>query len=101
MAATVNNPGIIGRKLPFVSTQKVPPHTWKQMIHHDESSGFIKAAKVECNTLLEKETFEMITTKKALQLQEEHQINSLPLKWVFTYKQDKEGRLLKHKARIC
>ncbi|KAI0991889.1 hypothetical protein K3495_g16298, partial [Podosphaera aphanis] len=101
MAATVNNPEIIGRKLPFVSTLKAPPHTWKQMIRHDESSGFIKAAKVEWNTLLEKETFEIITTKEALQLQEEHQINSLPLKWVFTYKQDKEGRLLKYKARIC
>ncbi|RKF80439.1 hypothetical protein GcM1_193032, partial [Golovinomyces cichoracearum] len=45
MAATVNNPEIIGRKLPFVSNLKAPPHTWKQMIRHDESSGFIKAAK--------------------------------------------------------
>ncbi|KAI0995114.1 hypothetical protein K3495_g13067 [Podosphaera aphanis] len=79
MAATVNNPEIIGRKLPFVSTLKAPPHTWKQMIRHDESSGFIKATKSEWNTLLEKETFEIITTKEALQLQEEHQINSLPL----------------------
>ncbi|RKF84136.1 hypothetical protein GcM1_144009 [Golovinomyces cichoracearum] len=84
MATTANNPEFIGRKLPFVSTLKAPPHTWKQMIRHDKSSGFIKAAKAEWNTLLEKETFEMITTKEALQLQEEHQINSLPLKLVFT-----------------
>lgn len=43
----------------------------------------------------------MITEDDALQLEEQHQIKSLPLKWVFTYKQDEEGRLLKHKARIC
>lgn len=43
----------------------------------------------------------MITTSEGLRLQKEHQINSLQLKWVFTYKQDNEGILLKHKARIC
>ncbi|KAI0991990.1 hypothetical protein K3495_g16196, partial [Podosphaera aphanis] len=101
MAVTVSNPVIIGRKLPFVSTMKPPPSTWKQMIRHSESDGFKKAAKIEWNTLIEKDTLEMISVDEACQLEQEHQIKSLPLKWVFTYKQDNEGRLLKYKARIC
>ncbi|KAI0993201.1 hypothetical protein K3495_g14983 [Podosphaera aphanis] len=71
------------------------------MIRHSESNGFIKAAKIEWQTLGDKETFDIITDERALELQRIHQINSLPLKWVLTYKQDKEGRLSKHKARIC
>lgn len=42
-----------------------------------------------------------LTLDQAIQLEEQNQIKSLPLKWVFTYKQDKERRILKHKARIC
>ncbi|KAI0991318.1 hypothetical protein K3495_g16869, partial [Podosphaera aphanis] len=80
---------------------KPPPGTWKQMIRHSESDGFKKAARVEWNTLIEKDTLEMITTDEALRLEQQHKIKSLPLKWVFTYKQDNEGRLLKYKARIC
>ncbi|KAI0993100.1 hypothetical protein K3495_g15084 [Podosphaera aphanis] len=101
MTAAVNNPENLGRKSPFISTLKPPPQTWKQMIRHSESDGFIKAAKIEWQTLGDKETFNIITDERALELQRIHQINSLPLKWVFTYKQDKEGRLSKHKARKC
>ncbi|KAI0996681.1 hypothetical protein K3495_g11502 [Podosphaera aphanis] len=101
MAVTVSNPVIIGRKLPLVSTMKPPPSTWKQMIRHSESDGFKKAAKIEWNTLIEKDTLEMISVDEACQLEQEHQIKSLALKWVFTYKQDNEGRLMKYKARIC
>ncbi|KAI0994097.1 hypothetical protein K3495_g14086 [Podosphaera aphanis] len=99
MTAAVNNPENLGRKSPFISTLKPPPQTWKQMIRHSESNGFIKAAKIEWQTLGDKETFDIIIDERALELQRIHQINSLPLKWVFTYKQDK-GRLSKHKARI-
>ncbi|KAI1000855.1 hypothetical protein K3495_g7345 [Podosphaera aphanis] len=101
MAATVNNPEIIGRKLPYVSTLKPPPSGWKQIIRHSESDGFLKATKIDWNTLTQKKTFEMITINQALRPEEQYQIKSLPLKWVFTYKQYEEGRLLKHKARIC
>ncbi|KAI0991112.1 hypothetical protein K3495_g17075, partial [Podosphaera aphanis] len=45
MAAAVNDPEIIGQKLPYISTLKPPPQTWKQMIRHPESNGFINAAK--------------------------------------------------------
>ncbi|KAI0992278.1 hypothetical protein K3495_g15908, partial [Podosphaera aphanis] len=68
---------------------------------HPESNGFINAAKVEWQTLKDKDTFDIISNERAFELREIHQIRSLPLKWVFTYKQDKGGRLLKHKARIC
>ncbi|KAI0991870.1 hypothetical protein K3495_g16317, partial [Podosphaera aphanis] len=43
--------------------------------------GFRKAAKIEWNTLIEKETLEMISIDQALQFEEQHQIKSLPLKW--------------------
>ncbi|KAI1004175.1 hypothetical protein K3495_g4032 [Podosphaera aphanis] len=38
MAAAVNNSERIGGKLPYVSSLKPPPHTWKQMIRHTESN---------------------------------------------------------------
>ncbi|KAI0998867.1 hypothetical protein K3495_g9329 [Podosphaera aphanis] len=101
ITATVTDPELIGRKLPFVSTLRPPPNTWKQMVRHSESAGFIKAAELAWKTLISKDTFDIIPSKDANKLEREHEIKSLPLKWVFTYKQDKEGRLVKHKARIC
>ncbi|KAI1001087.1 hypothetical protein K3495_g7112 [Podosphaera aphanis] len=72
LSAIVNKPVIIGRKLPFISTMKPPPGTWKQMIRNSESDGFKKAAGVEWNTLIEKDTLEMITTDGALRLEQQH-----------------------------
>ncbi|KAI0999023.1 hypothetical protein K3495_g9173 [Podosphaera aphanis] len=81
ITATVTDPELIGRKLPF--------------------TGFIEAAELELKTLISKDTFAIIPSKDANKLEREHEIKSLPLKWVFTYKQDKEARHVKYKARIC
>lgn len=43
----------------------------------------------------------MRTFNEAMQLEEQYQIISFPLKWVFTDKQDKLGKILKHKVRVC
>ncbi|KHJ32378.1 hypothetical protein EV44_g3605 [Erysiphe necator] len=49
--------------------------------------------EVEYNTLLEKNTFE--------QIRQTDSMHPIPLKWVYTYKIEKSGYLIKFKARIC
>src|SRR5208282_3429447 len=72
-----------------------PPTSWKQMLKHEHSIEFKKAADKEFEALLQKETFKYV---------EKSNINDklplLPLMWVFTYKFDQDGFLLKHKARL-
>jgi hypothetical protein len=82
--------GLIARK----HKNNLPPEpvTWRDMLKHPEKEGFIQAAKKEYGDLLLRETFsrlEHITEKL------------LPLKWIFKYKFDCDGFLLKHKARLC
>ncbi|KAI0994575.1 hypothetical protein K3495_g13605 [Podosphaera aphanis] len=92
---------LLVKSCPTFQPEKSPLQTWKQMIRHLGSNGFINGAEVEWQTLKDKDTFDIISNERAFELREIHQIKSLPLKWGFTYKQDKGGRLLKHKARIC
>ena len=63
------------------------------MLKHPHSTEFRKAADKEFNALLEKGTFEYIEKSKV-------DDEPLPLMWVFTYKFDQDGYLLKHKARL-
>ncbi|KAI0990772.1 hypothetical protein K3495_g17415, partial [Podosphaera aphanis] len=81
ITATVTDPELIGRKLPFISTLRPPPNTWKQMVRHSESADFIKAAELAWKTLISKDTFDIIPSKDANKLEREHEIKSLPLKW--------------------
>ncbi|KAF7568826.1 hypothetical protein PtrM4_134390 [Pyrenophora tritici-repentis] len=55
-----------------------PPHHWKELKHHPHRKQFEAAAYTEF-------------TDKA---------DAVPLMWVFTYKFDEDGYLLKYKARI-
>lgn len=70
-----------------------PPDFWHQLKRHPERKGFKCAADAEIKSLEEKKTFELVDYP-------EHQ-QVLPLKWVFTYKIDDAGYLVRHKARIC
>ena len=72
---------------------KPPPSFWHQLKHHPESEGFKQAATLEIASLDSRNTFELVDPPEGVQV--------LPLKWVFTYKLDEEGFLLRHKARIC
>ena len=65
------------------------------MLKHTHSVEFRKAADKEFNALLEKGTFEYIEKSKV-----DDTKDPLPLMWVFTYKFDQDGYLLKHKARL-
>ena len=70
-----------------------PPEFWHQLKRHPEKKGFMSAANSEITTLKEKATFELVDYPSHKQV--------LPLKWVFTYKFDDAGCLIRHKARIC
>ena len=65
------------------------------MLKHPHSAEFRKAADKEFKALLEKGTFQYIEKSRV-----DDTKDPLPLMWVFTYKFDQDGYLLKHKARL-
>jgi Reverse transcriptase (RNA-dependent DNA polymerase) len=71
-----------------------PPRTWRQLQRHPFAAEFEQAARAEIQGLEKRGTYKYVqkgpTTAKAL-----------PLLWVFTYKFDSDGYLLKFKARLC
>src|SRR5436853_1468638 len=71
-----------------------PPKSWKQMQKHPYAKEFKKVADKEFNALLNKGTFEYIDKSKV------DKQEPLPLMWVFTYKFDQDGYLIKYKARL-
>ena len=71
------------------------PKGWKQMQTHIHSTQFKMAADKEFKALIAKGTFEYADIS-ILKPKEK----PLPLMWVFTYKFDGNGYLVKHKARL-
>jgi hypothetical protein len=63
------------------------------MLKHPHRAGFEAAAMKEYRDLESRKTFGHVLKTLA--------IKTLPLKWVFTYKFDTDGYLVKYKARIC
>ncbi|TIC91628.1 Retrovirus-related Pol polyprotein from transposon TNT 1-94 [Colletotrichum higginsianum] len=72
-----------------------PPTRWKDLDNLPPvvKSMFIEATKVEMGKIRDKDTWEILARDPSFQ--------TLPLKWVFTYKFDKNGNLDRCKARIC
>lgn len=70
-----------------------PPSNWKKLKDHPYSQSFLDAMEIEYNSLLEKDTFKEIRQTDSM--------HPIPLKWVYTYKFDESGYLVKFKARIC
>ena len=64
------------------------------MLSHPHHQGFRAAAEKEMRTLMGRGTFTAVG-----ELPEGAQI--LPLLWVFQYKFDQDGTLVKYKARLC
>src|SRR5436189_4385344 len=64
------------------------------MQKHLYAKEFKKAVDKEFNALLNKGTFEYIDKSKV------DKQEPLPLMWVFTYKLDQDGYLIKYKARL-
>ncbi|KAJ5290653.1 uncharacterized protein N7443_010906 [Penicillium atrosanguineum] len=72
-----------------------PPKHWKDVINHPFQEGFLAAMRKELDSLAQKETYDVVERPKDRGKQ------ILPLLWVFAYKFDQDGYLLKLKARIC
>lgn len=70
-----------------------PPKTWRDIDKHPLKELFRAAAELEHNALVARGTFKKVRKPTGRQI--------IPLMWVFTYKFDQEGYLIKAKARIC
>lgn len=71
------------------------PRNWKDVMNHPFQEGFLAAMRKEIESLTRKATFDIIDRPKDRGKQ------ILPLLWVFAYKFDQDGYLIKLKARIC
>ncbi|KAI0994425.1 hypothetical protein K3495_g13757 [Podosphaera aphanis] len=69
------------------------PKGWNQMLRHRFAAEFQAAAGKEYRTLESKGTWEHIDDIK--------NTNLIPLIWIFDYKFDVDGYLVKFKARLC
>lgn len=72
-----------------------PPERFKDVWKHPLSDGFSKAMRVELDGLQAKSTYQEVDMPK------DRGIQVLPLMWVYAYKFDQDGFLIKCKARIC
>ena len=72
-----------------------PPEKWKDLKSHPLGPEFIAATKLEWSDVGRKGTYAKVPRVEA------QGKKVLPLRWVFVYKFDSEGFLLKCKARIC
>ena len=70
------------------------PKNWKQMLKHPHMHQFIQAANWEFDHLKSRGTFQLANRATI-------KSNILPLIWVFKYKFDNAGFLIKHKTRLC
>ena len=70
-----------------------PPRNWYELQRHPEHEGFARAAEKEYKALKEKGTFQVVPKQDGSFI--------IPLTWVFDYKFDHNGYLVRYKARIC
>ncbi|KAF5203380.1 Reverse transcriptase family protein, partial [Thalictrum thalictroides] len=91
------NAFIVGQAKPLQRLNKLelppPPENWRRLKSHPHAREFNEAMRVEYNALLAKNTIQPVKQTNSM--------HPIPLKWVFTYKFDEAGYLLKFKARIC
>ena len=75
-----------------------PPETWSQMLRLPEPhrTGFLQASYYEYKMITQMGTWTEVPRQES-----GHQNQILPLKWVWSYKFDSGGNLVKYKARIC
>lgn len=74
-----------------------PPQNFRELLNHPYKDAFLQAIVLEINILTSKNTWEI--QPRSVAIAQNKQI--IPLIWVFTYKFDTEGYLLKFKARLC
>ena len=69
------------------------PSNWQEMLKHNHRAGFLAAVKLEYGILQENGAFIAVPEAEAKDF-------VIPTRWVFTYKFDEEGHLIKYKARL-
>lgn len=69
------------------------PESMAQAMRHPLKEGWMDAATLEINSLSQLKTFEKVEIPEGKQV--------IPVKWVFNYKFDSDGNLIKLKARLC
>ena len=69
-----------------------PPKTYAEFLRHPHQREFRQAMDVEFNTLESRGTFKKVPKSDNIAI--------IPTKWVWTYKFDEKGYLIKFKARI-
>ncbi|KAI0993637.1 hypothetical protein K3495_g14547, partial [Podosphaera aphanis] len=72
------------------------PKGWEQMLRHQFSAEFQKAAEKEYEILEEKHTWTYVAMDEVPK-----SCKIIPVIWIFTYKFDSDGYLVKFKARLC
>jgi hypothetical protein len=72
-----------------------PPNNWKKMLAHPLADEFKKAAQEEWDAIMKRKIY-----KKMPAIERYNAGTILPLRWVFAYKLDSSGNLIKCKARI-
>jgi hypothetical protein len=81
---------------PHVSDLPPPPTHWRGMLKHPYAAQWQKAAQIEYDAINGKGTWKVVDRTEV----QGQGVEIIPLKWVFTYKTDSDGFLLKFKARI-
>lgn len=86
------------KEKPRTHRNQLPPEpkSFKQMLKHPKAPGFIQALKFEVRSLVGYKTWKLVKRHAATQANK----RVIPLTWVFKYKFDTEGYLVKHKARL-
>jgi hypothetical protein len=69
------------------------PDGWRAMTQHPHARLFKAAAEEEIQKLTAKNTWKQVNVPQDKQV--------IPVRWVFTYKVNAQGVLIKHKARLC
>lgn len=76
--------------------QNLPPEPahYKELLAHPHRQQFENAMRIELETLTDKQTWRLIDAHKATK-------RVVPLTWVYKYKVNDKGEVVKHKARLC
>lgn len=76
-----------------------PPRNWAEAMKHQFAAEWQQAAQSAYKDLQDRGVFLEVPAESIQSQDQNHPV--LPLKWVFTYKLDSHGFLLRCKARLC
>ena len=78
-----------------ISDLPMEPKTWKELKTHSKKAEFLLVCQQKLEELSKKGTFEIIQKETPM-----NNISLLSLIWVFKYKIDLDGYIIKYKSRL-